>query len=223
MVARALEGAERRGHVRPVRGGGCRRCRAVPRGPDQPGFARKVRELVAVHRRHRGPHGRSLDRRGCAHGLHGDLASSGNDRLLQVRGGAPGTRARTSCSRARSSRSRACGRAGMRSVWRARAGWSATWRSEDQGEIGPVRVPTVPAAVIFDLVIGDPSRRPGADEGYAACIAASADCPRGAGRGQHRRGAEALGTRARDAGRCRTWAVRDGELVVGASGRERRR
>ena len=46
-------------------------------------------------------------------------------------------------------------------------------------EIGPVRVPTVPAAVIFDLGVGDPSRRPGADEGYAACVAASADVAEG--------------------------------------------
>jgi L-aminopeptidase/D-esterase-like protein len=34
--------------------------------------------------------------------------------------------------------------------------------------IGPVRVPSVAAAVIFDLGVGDPKRRPGPDEGYAA-------------------------------------------------------
>ena len=34
-------------------------------------------------------------------------------------------------------------------------------------------VPLVPSAVIFDLLTGDPSRRPGADEGYAACEAAA--------------------------------------------------
>jgi L-aminopeptidase/D-esterase-like protein len=34
-------------------------------------------------------------------------------------------------------------------------------------------VPLVPAAVIFDLLTGDPSRRPGPDEGYAACEQAS--------------------------------------------------
>jgi L-aminopeptidase/D-esterase-like protein len=39
--------------------------------------------------------------------------------------------------------------------------------------IGPFRVPSVPAAVIFDLGVGDPTRRPGPEEGYAACIAAS--------------------------------------------------
>ncbi len=30
-------------------------------------------------------------------------------------------------------------------------------------------VPLVPTAVVYDLMIGDPSRRPGPDEGYAAC------------------------------------------------------
>ena len=33
-------------------------------------------------------------------------------------------------------------------------------------------VPLVPAAVLYDLVTGDPSRRPGPDDGYAACEAA---------------------------------------------------
>jgi L-aminopeptidase/D-esterase-like protein len=40
---------------------------------------------------------------------------------------------------------------------------------------GAARVPIVPAAVLFDLGIGDPSVRPGPDDGYAACEAASAD------------------------------------------------
>src|SRR5439155_24214883 len=30
-------------------------------------------------------------------------------------------------------------------------------------------VPLVPAAVVYDLVVGDSRRRPGPDEGYAAC------------------------------------------------------
>lgn len=37
------------------------------------------------------------------------------------------------------------------------------------------RVPVVPAAVIFDLGIGDSSVRPGPEQGYAACEAASND------------------------------------------------
>lgn len=41
----------------------------------------------------------------------------------------------------------------------------------------PVRVPIVPAAVLFDLWLGDPRIRPGADSGYAACQAASRAAP----------------------------------------------
>ncbi|MBA4175459.1 MAG: peptidase S58 [Leptothrix sp. (in: Bacteria)] len=40
-----------------------------------------------------------------------------------------------------------------------------------------VRVPIVPAAVLFDLWLGDARIRPGADTGYAACVAASASPP----------------------------------------------
>jgi L-aminopeptidase/D-esterase-like protein len=54
---------------------------------------------------------------------------------------------------------------------------------EERGKgfaIGPVRVPIVPAAVIFDLLVGDPHARPGADAGYAACVAARRDPAQGA-------------------------------------------
>ncbi len=46
---------------------------------------------------------------------------------------------------------------------------------EEQGSglpVGPARVPIVPAAVLFDLWVGDPSIRPDADTGYAACATA---------------------------------------------------
>ena len=46
---------------------------------------------------------------------------------------------------------------------------------EGQGrgiEVGPLRVPLVPAAVIFDLGVGDPMIRPDADSGARACAAA---------------------------------------------------
>jgi L-aminopeptidase/D-esterase-like protein len=36
-------------------------------------------------------------------------------------------------------------------------------------------VPLVPSAVVYDLMTGDPSRRPGPAEGYAACEAATAE------------------------------------------------
>ncbi|MEO7115230.1 MAG: P1 family peptidase [Caldimonas sp.] len=38
-------------------------------------------------------------------------------------------------------------------------------------------VPIVPAAILFDLWVGDPHIRPDADAGYAACEAASRDAP----------------------------------------------
>jgi L-aminopeptidase/D-esterase-like protein len=43
--------------------------------------------------------------------------------------------------------------------------------------VGPARVPIVPAAVLFDLWMGNPTIRPDASTGYAACLAASAAPP----------------------------------------------
>lgn len=43
--------------------------------------------------------------------------------------------------------------------------------------VGPARVPIVPAAVLFDLWLGDASIRPDADTGYAACVTASREAP----------------------------------------------
>lgn len=47
---------------------------------------------------------------------------------------------------------------------------------EEEGRgyrVGPAVVPIVAAAILFDLAAGDPRVRPGPDEGYAACRAAS--------------------------------------------------
>lgn len=43
--------------------------------------------------------------------------------------------------------------------------------------VGPARVPIVPAAVLYDLWLGDARIRPDADAGYAACRAASVAAP----------------------------------------------
>jgi len=51
---------------------------------------------------------------------------------------------------------------------------------EEQGtglEVGPARIPIVPAAVLFDLLLGDHRIRPDAAAGYAACQAASRTAP----------------------------------------------
>lgn len=59
------------------------------------------------------------------------------------------------------------------------AGGVVRWL-EEQGiglPVGPVRVPIVPAAVLFDLGVGDPAVRPDAAAGYAACQAAGRQAP----------------------------------------------
>jgi L-aminopeptidase/D-esterase-like protein len=84
-------------------------------------------------------------------------------------------------------------------------------------EIGPALVPSVAAAVIFDLGVGDPTRRPGSDEGYAACVAASDDVAEGrVGAGTGATVAKLWGPTRGLPGGLGTWAVRDGDLVVGA-------
>jgi L-aminopeptidase/D-esterase-like protein len=42
-------------------------------------------------------------------------------------------------------------------------------------QVGPARVPIVPAAILFDLWVGDASIRPDAASGYAACEAATTE------------------------------------------------
>jgi L-aminopeptidase/D-esterase-like protein len=49
---------------------------------------------------------------------------------------------------------------------------------EEQGvgvDTGAAKVPIVPAAILFDLGLGDPGARPDSAMGYAACLAASDD------------------------------------------------
>jgi L-aminopeptidase/D-esterase-like protein len=42
---------------------------------------------------------------------------------------------------------------------------------------GPARVPIVPAAILFDLGMGDHRIRPDANMGYQACVNASTNAP----------------------------------------------
>jgi L-aminopeptidase/D-esterase-like protein len=84
-------------------------------------------------------------------------------------------------------------------------------------EIGNVIVPSVAAAVIFDLGVGDPTRRPGSDEGYAACREASTEVPEGrVGAGTGATVAKLWGPTRAVPGGLGTWAVQDGDLVGGA-------
>ena len=88
-------------------------------------------------------------------------------------------------------------------------------------EVGDVRVPIVPAAVLFDLGVGDPLARPGPQAGRAACEAAEAG-----GGGDLAEGSVGAGTGATVAkirgpafglkGGVGTSSREDGDLVVGA-------
>jgi L-aminopeptidase/D-esterase-like protein len=66
------------------------------------------------------------------------------------------------------------------SAWGLDAATGVMQWLEEQGvgfPVGPVRVPLVPGAVLFDLLIGDATVRPDAAAGYRACELASARAP----------------------------------------------
>jgi L-aminopeptidase/D-esterase-like protein len=85
-------------------------------------------------------------------------------------------------------------------------------------DTGLARVPIVPAAIVFDLAVGDPNARPDAASGYAACGAATG--------GHVEEGSVGAGTGATVAkhpdpsagwkGGVGTAAVEDGEVIVAA-------
>lgn len=79
-------------------------------------------------------------------------------------------------------------------------------------------VPIVVGAVLYDLAVGDPSVRPGQDEGYAACAEASdGDVPMGAvGAGAGATIGKWRGRGAARPGGLGTATRRDGDLVVSA-------
>ncbi len=81
-----------------------------------------------------------------------------------------------------------------------------------------VKVPIVPAAVIFDLNIGDTNVRPGPSEGYQACLKAnSGDVKEGnAGAGAGATVGKWGGPEYRMKGGVGTASLSDGDLAVGA-------
>jgi L-aminopeptidase/D-esterase-like protein len=83
-------------------------------------------------------------------------------------------------------------------------------------ETGVARVPIVPAAVLFDLGVGDASVRPGPEEGYAACQEASEEPAEGAvGAGTGATVAKLHGpARARPGGLGMALAAEDGVTVA---------
>jgi L-aminopeptidase/D-esterase-like protein len=99
---------------------------------------------------------------------------------VDVRGGAPGTR-ETDLLRPQNlvDRVHAVLLTGGSAFGLDAAGGVMRWL-EEQGHgfaVGSLRVPIVPAAVIFDLNQGDVSIRPDAAAGHAACAAASTQAP----------------------------------------------
>lgn len=83
---------------------------------------------------------------------------------------------------------------------------------------GPTRVPIVPAAVLFDLEIGDASIRPDAAAGYHACEAASAEPPAegSVGAGAGATVGKLFGLERAMKGGIGTAAVKVGRITVGA-------
>ena len=113
---------------------------------------------------------------GCTVVLARDGAVAGVD----VRGAAPGTRETDLLSPTNLvERVHAVMLAGG-SAWGLDAAGGAMRWLEEQGiglQVGPGRIPIVPAAVLFDLYLGDTAIRPDAQAGYAACAAASRSAP----------------------------------------------
>ena len=97
-----------------------------------------------------------------------------------VTGGGPGTRETDSLNPL--SRAEGCSAILLTggSAFGLAAADGVTGWLEDQGRghwTPAGRVPVVPAAVVYDLASGDPTARPGRDEGYAACLAAASGVP----------------------------------------------
>lgn len=83
---------------------------------------------------------------------------------------------------------------------------------------GPARVPIVPAAILFDLGVGDASIRPDADSGYAACAAASGDpaAQGSVGAGTGATVGKLFGMARAMKGGIGTASIRVGKITVGA-------
>ena len=148
------------------------------------------------------------------------LAPDGNVASCEVRGGAPGTRGTDMLQPGTIlETANAIVLTGGSAFGLAAAGGVERYL-EERGignQIGPFKIPSVPAAVIFDLGTGDPLRRPGADEGYAACEAASTEVKEGrVGAGTGATVAKLWGPERAVPGGVGTWSVREGHLVVGA-------
>ena len=119
--------------------------------------------------------GHATDRQG-ATGCTVILCPEGAACAVDVRGGAPGTRETDLLGAGRLVQQvHGICLAGGSAFGLAAADGVMRWL-EERGcgfDTGVARVPIVPAAILFDLAVGDPRARPDAAMGYAACQAAS--------------------------------------------------
>lgn len=156
-------------------------------------------------------------RTGCTVVLFEGEATAG----VSVRGGAPGTRETDLLDPIMTNeRIDAVCLAGGSAYGLAAADGVMRWL-EEHGigrRVAGAIVPIVPTAIVFDLAVGDPRVRPGPDQGYAACEAASAGPPRegrvGAGTGSTV--GKMMGRELARPGGVGTASRRVGEITVGA-------
>jgi len=108
------------------------------------------------------------------------LADGGATAGVDVRGAAPGTRETDLLDPTHTVESVHAVLLAGGSAFGLEAATGVVRWLEAHGEglaMGPARVPIVPAAILFDLWVGDPSIRPDAQSGWRACEAASAGAP----------------------------------------------
>ena len=108
------------------------------------------------------------------------LARAGAVAGVDVRGAAPGTRETDLLDPCNAVNTVHAILLSGGSAWGLDAAGGVMRWLERQGiglQVGPARVPIVPAAVLFDLLVGDGSIRPDARAGFAACEAASRQAP----------------------------------------------
>lgn len=109
---------------------------------------------------------------GCTVVLYQEGAVAGVD----VRGGAPGTRETDLLAPGRLVQEVHALLLAGGSAYGLDAAAGVMRHLEERGigfRVGSAVVPIVPGAILYDLGIGSPSVRPGAEEGYQACLAAS--------------------------------------------------
>jgi L-aminopeptidase/D-esterase-like protein len=138
---------------------------------------------------------------------------------VDVRGGAPGTR-ETDLLRPENivDRVHAVLLTGGSAFGLDAAGGVMRWL-EEHGHgfvVGAVRVPIVPAAVIFDLWHGNSAIRPDAQAGYAACLAAASTPPPQGSVGAGATVGKLFGIERAMAGGIGSASVRVGDVTVGA-------